>query len=60
MIAQRLSIGLPSLIEQQILISGCLPVKRRLPELKQWLLLIPGLGELMLAIMRRSQELAFF
>jgi pimeloyl-ACP methyl ester carboxylesterase len=60
MIAQRLSIGLPGLIEQQILISGCLPVKRRLPKSKQWLLLIPGLGELMLAIMRRSQELAFF
>ncbi|ABY35418.1 MAG TPA: alpha/beta hydrolase [Chloroflexus aurantiacus] len=59
MIAQRLSIGLPHLIQQQILISGCLPVKRRTPPRQWWPLLIPGLGELVMNSMRRSQELAF-
>ncbi len=59
MIAQRLSIGLPSLVRQQILISGCLPIALRWPALRQLPLLAPGLGEMMLAGMRRSRELAF-
>lgn len=59
MIAQRLSIGLPQLIQQQILISGCLPIKRQFPRRRLWLLLLPGVGELMLAGMKCSHELAF-
>ncbi|MDW8405693.1 alpha/beta hydrolase [Chloroflexus sp.] len=59
MIAQRLSIGLPHLIQQQILISGCLPIKRQWPPRNLWPLLVPGLGELILASMQRSRELAF-
>lgn len=59
MIAQRLSIGLPQLIQQQILISGCLPIKRQFPPRRLWPLLLPGVGELMLAGIQRSRELAF-
>ncbi|WP_299758125.1 alpha/beta hydrolase [uncultured Chloroflexus sp.] len=59
MIAQRLSIGLPRLIQQQILISGCLPIKRQFPPRRLWPLLLPGVGELMLAGLQRSRELAF-
>lgn len=59
MIAQRLSIGLPRIIQQQILISGCLPIKPQFPSRRLWPLLLPGVGELILAGMQRSRELAF-
>ncbi|WP_322488335.1 alpha/beta hydrolase [Chloroflexus sp.] len=59
MIAQRLSIGLPRLIQQQILISGCLPIKPQCPTRRLWPLLLPGVGELILAGIQRSRELAF-
>ncbi len=59
MIAQRLCIGLPGLIQQQILICGCLPVKFRYPTANVLPLLIPGLGELVLAGLRQSREWAF-
>ncbi|MGC8951726.1 alpha/beta fold hydrolase [Chloroflexus sp.] len=59
MIAQRLSIGLPDVVQQQILVGGCLPIKRHFPRVEQWTLLLPGIGELVLAGMQRSQELAF-
>ena len=59
MIAQRLSIGLPELIQQQILIGGCLPIKFHRPVTGVFILLIPGLGELVLTGLRQSREWAF-
>lgn len=60
MVAQRLALAAPRLVERLVLVAGCLPVTPRLPPLSPlWLFLTPGAGELAYTSLRRSQDEAY-
>jgi pimeloyl-ACP methyl ester carboxylesterase len=60
MIAQRLALGAPQLVERLALVSGCLPVATAgLPGGAIYAFLTPGLGELIYTSLRRSQDEAY-
>jgi pimeloyl-ACP methyl ester carboxylesterase len=60
MIAQRLAIGAPALVERLALVAGCLPVaKAGAPSGPILAFLTPGLGELAYSSLRRSQDEAY-
>lgn len=60
MIAQRLALAAPELVERLVLVDGCLPVVQRLPPRSPlYAMLTPGLGELAYTSLRRSQDEAY-
>jgi pimeloyl-ACP methyl ester carboxylesterase len=60
MIAQRLALGAPQLVERLALVAGCLPVAPAAPPAGPLLaFLTPGLGELAYTSLRRSQDEAY-
>lgn len=60
MVAQRLAIGAPQLVERLVLVAGCLPVSRGEPPSGPLLaFLTPGIGELAYTSLRRSQDEAY-
>jgi pimeloyl-ACP methyl ester carboxylesterase len=59
MIAQRLALAAPQLVERLILIDGCLPTTRTMPSGPIWAFLTPGAGELAYTRLRRSQDEAY-
>jgi pimeloyl-ACP methyl ester carboxylesterase len=59
MIAQRLALAAPHLVERLALIDGCLPVGRTIPRGPIWAFLTPGAGELAYTSLRRSQDEAY-
>lgn len=60
MAAQRLALAAPHLVERLVLVAGCLPIARQLPPPGPlWAFLLPGVGELAYASLRRSQDEAY-
>jgi pimeloyl-ACP methyl ester carboxylesterase len=54
--AQRLALMRPDLVEQLVLIGGCVATQAGLPPGPLWLFLAPGLGELFYTNIRRSPD----
>jgi pimeloyl-ACP methyl ester carboxylesterase len=57
--AQRLALAKPELVEQLILIGGCVPAQPGWPALPLWGFLAPGLGELAYTSLRRSPDAGY-
>lgn len=55
-VAQRLALARPELVEQLVLIGGCLPVTAGIPVGPMWLFLTPGIGELIYTSIRRQPD----
>jgi pimeloyl-ACP methyl ester carboxylesterase len=59
LVAQRLALAAPDLVERLVLIDGALPTRNSLPPRALWAFLTPGLGELAYVSLRRSQDEAY-
>lgn len=60
MIAQRLALAAPQLVERLVLVAGCLPVERSVPPRSPiYAFLTPGVGELAYTSLRRSHAEAY-
>lgn len=54
--AQRLALARPDLVEQLVLVGGCVPASFGIPVGPMWLFLTPGLGELIYTNIRRQAD----
>jgi pimeloyl-ACP methyl ester carboxylesterase len=59
LVAQRLALAAPHLVERLVLIDGALPTRNTLPARPLWAFLTPGLGEMAYVSLRRSQDEAY-